>query len=70
LNVKPYRAYFVTDTANPTQLAVRTRNGETTLIDTAEVEDFSTGKYYDLSGRRVENPTKGLYIVNGKKVIL
>ena len=70
LNVKPYRAYFVTDTANPTQLAVRTRNGETTLIDAAEVEDFSTGKYYDLSGRRVENPTKGLYIVNGKKVIL
>jgi hypothetical protein len=25
---------------------------------------------YDLSGRRVANPTKGLYIVNGKKVIL
>ena len=25
--------------------------------------------YYDLQGRRVEKPTKGLYIVNGKKVI-
>ena len=25
---------------------------------------------FDLSGRRVENPTKGLYIVNGKKVII
>ena len=25
-------------------------------------------QYYDLSGRRVSNPTKGLYIVNGKKV--
>lgn len=25
---------------------------------------------YDLQGRRVENPTKGLYIVNGKKVII
>ena len=24
---------------------------------------------YDLSGRRVTNPTKGLYIINGKKVI-
>ena len=70
LNVKPYRAYFVTDTAKPAQLAVRTRNGETTLIDAAEVEDFSTGTYYDLSGRRIANPTKGLYIVNGKKVIL
>ena len=27
------------------------------------------GVYYDLSGRRVAQPTKGLYIVNGKKVI-
>lgn len=25
---------------------------------------------YDLSGRRVENPTTGLYIVNGKKVLV
>ena len=25
---------------------------------------------FDLQGRRVENPTKGLYIVNGKKVVL
>ena len=26
--------------------------------------------YYDLNGRRVENPTQGLYIVNGKKVFV
>lgn len=26
--------------------------------------------FYDLSGRRVAQPTKGLYIVNGKKVII
>ena len=25
---------------------------------------------YDLQGRRVENPTKGIYIVNGKKVVV
>ena len=28
------------------------------------------GVYYDLSGRRVENPTTGIYIVNGKKVLV
>ena len=28
------------------------------------------GVYYDLSGRRVAQPTKGLYIINGKKVVL
>ena len=26
--------------------------------------------FYDLSGRRVENPTKGVYIVNGRKVVI
>ena len=28
------------------------------------------GSIYTLDGRRVENPTKGIYIVNGKKVII
>ena len=27
-------------------------------------------EYYDLQGRRVAQPTKGLYIVNGKKVVI
>lgn len=37
-----------------------------------EVASQSTGNdiFYDLSGRRVNHPTKGLYIVNGKKVFL
>jgi hypothetical protein len=26
--------------------------------------------YYNLNGQRVDNPTKGLYIQNGKKVIV
>lgn len=29
-----------------------------------------TREYYNLNGQRVANPTKGLYIVNGKKVII
>ena len=31
--------------------------------------EWSNGKCYDLSGRRVTNPTKGIFIVNGKKVM-
>ena len=30
----------------------------------------NTNEYFDLQGRKVAQPTKGLYIVNGKKVIL
>lgn len=39
-----------------------------------EVEDDRSlqgeGVYYNLQGQRVERPTKGIYIVNGKKVFL
>ena len=40
--------------------------GGTTAIDPV-VTECKDNIYYDLSGRRVENPTRGIYIVNGKK---
>lgn len=47
-------------------------DGGTTGIETIENSNHSTesGVYYDLQGRRVENPTRGVYIVNGKKVVI
>lgn len=41
-----------------------------TDIDAVGAEGAGKQVIYDLSGRRVENPGKGLYIVNGKKVVL
>ena len=43
--------------------------GGTTGIE-AVTQSQRTGQYYTLDGRRVENPTKGLYIINGKKVVI
>lgn len=34
------------------------------------IETSSNERYLDLQGRRVEHPTKGLYIINGKKVVI
>ena len=47
-------------------------DGGTTGIETIENSKHSTedGVYYDLQGRRVEIPTRGVYIVNGKKVVI
>ena len=44
----------------------------TTGISTLNVErgTLNDNSYYMLDGRRVAQPTKGLYIVNGKKVII
>ena len=43
---------------------------ETTGIESVSREATANNGYYDLQGRPVAQPTKGLYIVNGKKVII
>ena len=42
---------------------------ETTGIQSIE-RTINDNQYYTLDGRRVAQPTKGLYIVNGKKVVI
>lgn len=44
-------------------------NGVTDGIDGVKADVKAQG-IYDLTGRRVENATKGIYIVNGKKVVI
>lgn len=47
------------------------REGETTGISTVKTAaDTKDAVIYDLQGRRVMQPTKGLFIVNGKKVVV
>ena len=41
-----------------------------TGIEEVETETGMTGIIYDLQGRKVENLSKGIYIVNGKKVLV
>ncbi len=43
---------------------------EPTAIERVPVEVLGNGEIYDLSGRRVLEPGKGVYIVNGKKVYI
>ncbi|MBQ8064890.1 MAG: hypothetical protein IJ200_04440 [Prevotella sp.] len=44
---------------------------ETTGINAVQgSQSKANGEYYNLNGQRVAQPTKGLYIVNGKKVVV
>ena len=47
-------------------------NGEVTGIDslTSAPIPLTSDNWYDLQGRKVDEPTKGMYIVNGKIVII
>ena len=79
LTYRPYRALFVITPENkeeaaqaPAKLSLRIHktDGSTTEIDPSQVDGFAEPEYYDLQGRRVLNPTNGVYIVNGKKIIV
>ena len=41
-----------------------------TEVKTIEVSPRTAESYYDLQGRKVTNPVKGLYIVNGNKIVV
>ena len=66
--IKPFRSYI----AAPTSGSVKTLNillSDGTSLTPTLSEEREPAAVYDLSGRRVEKATKGLYIVNGKKVV-
>ena len=67
------KAYLPVPTANLSAGASRMAivfDGETTGINAVQGEGIKANEYYNLNGQRVTAPQKGLYIVNGKKVIL
>lgn len=43
---------------------------ETTNISGVKLNSPQTDIYYDLQGRKVSHPTRGMYILNGKKVFI
>ena len=45
-------------------------NGSTGIDEVRGKMEEVRGDYFDLQGRKVANPTKGLYIVDGKKVVV
>ena len=42
----------------------------TTVTDVRAPQTEGDGAYYDLTGRRVDNPSQGIYIRNHQKVLV
>ena len=74
INTRPYRVYFVNtkgkcSSASAPQLTLRLRDGSTTQINLSTLNSHSS-TIFDLQGRRVLNPSGGIYVVDGKKVVI
>ena len=76
----PFRWYLNIEARNssykaPAQIRLYVRgenndNDNTTSIEEVEGANEEAGVVYDLQGRVVENPTEGIYIINGNKVVI
>lgn len=73
-NIKGLRCYFTfTDEIAPLgdgSRAIDINIDGTTGINNAVRQLPNDGNYYNLKGQRVEKPSKGVFIVNGKKVVV
>ena len=65
--INSFRAYL---TAVSGAREITFENETTGLTDVSSKTSDGRGECFNLAGQRVANPTKGLYIVNGKKVIV
>lgn len=71
--MKGFRAYFMVPSGSSAAAININIDGETTGINNIETEATVNGKVYNLNGQYVGNSLnglkKGIYVVNGKKVI-
>ena len=66
VKVRPFRAWLDGTSANaPAQLSMRI-DGSTTGIDAIDALNDAEAEYYDLSGKRLDEPQKGVNIVRMK----
>lgn len=64
------KAYLKAEVGQAPTLSFDGGEGTTGIQSIDNGQLIMNNVYYDLSGRRISQPTKGLYIVNGKKVII
>ena len=68
----PFRAYFegTSTAATATSLGISFGGNTTGIAEIDTLRKVEDNKFYNLNGQRVSQPKKGLYIVNGKKVVI
>ena len=75
LTLKPYRFYLTIDarpassSPNSIKMNIDGEESQDALESILTTED-ENGDYYDLQGRKIVNPSNGIFIKNGKKVAL
>jgi len=71
--IKAFRAYFdfydVLPSAAGSRIAMIFDDAEATGIATTDTETTDEDAYYNLHGQRIDNPSKGIFVKENKKVV-
>ena len=70
IQAQPGKAYLKVKTTQSASLKGFLINPQPTGVEAIGVDADCDNTIYDLSGRRVENPSNGIYIQNGKKILV
>ena len=71
IEVGPNKAWLSVNTGEPSARITIVFDSEATGIKTTDCTDYTDSVWYDLNGRKVAAPTKkGIYIMNGRKVVV
>ena len=69
-SIVPFRAYLLQNRGAQTRSIGMSLEGTTGIEQLRTIDSDGTERIYDLNGRRLSAPTKGINIINGKKVII
>jgi hypothetical protein len=69
-SIKGFRAYLEVTGDTPARIMTIDSEGETTDLGFVRMVDQEAKDVYNLQGQKVEKGRKGIYIVNGKKVVI
>ena len=69
-NIAGFKAYYISTAAGEAPAFLLFDEGEVTGINAVNAAAQNGAAVYDLQGRRVSNAQKGVYIVNGQKVLV
>ncbi len=70
VTVGAYRAYFTVETTSPVKALFFDFEGGADAIKNVETDNMKDATIFNLAGQRVNKAQKGIYIVNGKKVLV
>ena len=69
-SILPFRAYLLQNRGAQTRSIGMSLEGTTGIEQLRTIDSDGTERIYDLNGRRLSAPTKGINIISGKKVII